>query len=195
VMKLPGGKQFQMIFFAGPAWVAGDEVKMEGNAAGKVKAKGGKMYQWTGKNAHHWKCPDTQQPKWLDATDSAVKKSVKLIETHKLVYGTVWSNPLEMAFSMDPLPQVIVFMTDGSAGAESRPTAEKFSKLAKRKGVLINTVALMQPKAAADMEALAKPTGGTFSLINENGEKVDGKDIKNPPKKKKKKKNHKENQQ
>lgn len=87
---------------------------------------------------------------------------------------------------MDPLPQVIVFMTDGSAGGESRSTAEKYSALAKKKGVLINTVALMQPKAAKDMAVLAKPTGGTFSLIGADGKKVDVKDVENKPKKKKK---------
>ena len=185
VMKLPSGKQFQMIFFAGPAWVAGDEV---GNARGgvaKVKEKGGKTYQWKGNGAHDWTCADKlPQPKWLDASDSEIKKSVELIETHPLVFGTVWSNPLEMAFSMDPLPQVIVFMTDGSAGAESRPTAGKYATLAKKKGVLINTVALMQPQAAKDMAALAKPTGGTFSLIGADGKKVA---VKDQPKKKKKK--------
>jgi hypothetical protein len=184
VKNLPAGKQFQMIFFAGPAWVAGDEV-----SGSTVKAKDGKEYQWKGKGSFNWTpVGKLQQPKWLDVTDPVIKKSVKLIETHKLVGGTVWSNPLEMAFSMDPLPQVIVFMTDGSAGPASFPTAENFSKLAKKKGVLINTVALMQPKVAKAMEALAKPTGGTFSLINENGKKVDVKDAKLPPKKKKKKK-------
>jgi hypothetical protein len=188
VSKLPAGKQYQMIFFAGPAWVAGDEV-VRGKGMMQVNAKGGKTYQWAGKGATSWTCADKlPQPKWLDATDPVVKKSVKLIKTHKLVYGTVWSNPLEMAFSMDPLPQVIVFMTDGMAGAESRPTANKFAELAKEKGVLINTVALMQPRAAVAMGALAKPTGGKFSLINEEGKKVDVKDIKLPPKKKKKKK-------
>ncbi len=189
VSKLPAGKQYQMIFFAGPAWVAGDEVSLAKGGVAKVKAKGGKTYQWTGKGATNWTCAgNLNQPQWLDATDPVVKKSIKLIQTHKLVYGTVWSNPLEMAFSMDPLPQVIVFMTDGMAGPESRPTAEKFAQLAKEKGVLINTVALMQPKAARDMAALAKPTGGKFSLIDENGKKVDVKDVKNPPKKKGKKK-------
>ncbi|MBT8037749.1 MAG: hypothetical protein KJO21_09410 [Verrucomicrobiae bacterium] len=184
VMKLPAGKQFQLIFFAGPAWVAGDELG-KGRENVEVKTAGGKKVQWAGKGAMDFKCKDDlPQPKWLDATDSVVKKSLKIIEEEKLVWGTDWSNPLEMAFTMDPLPQVIIFMTDGHAGKKSLPTAEKYSKLAKEKGVLINTIALMEPKAATDMASLAKPTGGAFSLINENGEKEEYKQIKKKDKKK-----------
>jgi hypothetical protein len=172
VMDLQRNMQFQLIFFAGPAWVAGDKANRT-----TVKAKGGKEYQWTSESDYDFACKgDLQQPKWLDATAPLIKESVEIIEIQSLVPGTDWSHPLEMAFSMDPLPQVIIFMTDGMSGGKSRPTTEKFSKLAKEKGVLINTIVLIEPKAAADMEALAIPTGGTFAMINKDGKKV------NPPK-------------
>jgi hypothetical protein len=189
VNKLPHDKKYQMIFFAGPAWVAGDEVKMEGGRKGAVvEAKGGRKYQWKCKGgAHDWETDGKeQQPEWIEATDRQIKASQKIIAADKLVWGTDWRSPLDMAFRMDPLPNVIIFMTDGSTGGGANGVAAKYSSLAKRKHVLINTISLMEPKAAEAMKMLAEGTGGTFSLINENGEKEEAGKIKKKDDKKKK---------
>ncbi|MBT8044838.1 MAG: hypothetical protein KJO79_07800 [Verrucomicrobiae bacterium] len=180
VNKLPHSKKYQMIFFAGPAWVAGSKVSMQkGNKAATVSGERGHKFKWIcGGGAHNWK-PDgkKQKAEWIDASDKEIKASGKIVRNDPLVWGTVWQNPLELAFDMDPLPNVIIFMTDGSTGNKAMATAEKYSKLAKRKGVIINTISLMEPKAAVAMKKLAEGSGGTFSLINQEGKKIKAKDL------------------
>lgn len=39
----------------------------------------------------------------------------------------------------------------------------------KRKGIVINTIAMMEPRAEAAMADLAKRTGGQFTIINKDG--------------------------
>ena len=177
VMHLSAGKKFQLIFFAGPAWVAGNDLKMQGKKGAVVKGKGGHKFDWKcGGGAGGWSTAGkVQKPEWLDATDSVVKKSDKLIKSHRLIWGTNWENPLAMAFRMDPLPNAIIFMTDGLAPGNPEAVAEKYGKLARKNGVVINAIALMEPKAAKAMEALSRGSGGKFSLIGANGKKVDPK--------------------
>lgn len=174
IEALPPGMQYQLIFFAGPAWVAGDAVKVsQGNKQATVTA-GSKTYAWFSKtNAHGWEVKDpkkVQQPEWLDVTSNGVKKSLQQIKETKLVWGTVWQPPVEMALRMDPPPQIIYFMTDGLTGGNPVQAAEKIAKLARDKKVIINTVTLMEPRAREAMITMAEQTGGQATLINEKGE-------------------------
>lgn len=180
VMQLPAGKQYQMIYFAGPAWVATDKVKMKGQLGFVATGGDGEQYEWTTKNRiYGWKpIGEGHIPSWLDATDSNIYQSEALIKKTQLIIGTDWEPPMAMAFKMDPLPNIIVFMTDGSAPGDPVSVAKDIASRAKKERIVINTIALMQPKAAEAMETLAKKTGGVFSLINENGEKVDPDSIK-----------------
>jgi hypothetical protein len=176
VSALTPGVQYQLIFFAGPAWVAGDEVKIaRGNKQATVTA-GRKTYDWISKSdAHDWQVRDpkkVQKPKWLDVSSSTIKKSLKQIKETKLVWGTVWQPSVEMALRLDPAPQVIYFMTDGLTGGDPVKAAKHIADLARRQNVIINTVALMQPRAREAMIAMADQTGGQATLINENGEQV-----------------------
>lgn len=173
VMRLPPDKKYQMIFFAGPAWVAGDQVKMGGKQSAVIVSDK-KKYNWKGGGkAHQWNPGESKQkPDWVYATDEQVESSQQAIKKHKLVWGTNWVNPLEMAFRMDPLPETIVFMTDGLAGGGPLEVAKEMAARAKKNGIVINTVALMEPKAADAMETLAKKTGGSFALIGADGKKV-----------------------
>lgn len=173
VQHLPPDRQYQMVFFAGPAWVAGDKVKMNGKQSAVI-VSGDDKYPWKGGGkAHAWKPNGTKQnPGWVYATDKQVETSQKIIKNHKLIWGTNWMNPLQMAFRMDPLPESIVFMTDGLAGGNPVEIANDFAARAKKNGIIINTVALMEPKAAEAMELLAKKTGGHFALIGADGKKV-----------------------
>jgi len=179
VMKLPGSKQYQIIMFAGPAWVGGDKVKMAGNKSATIQSQSGQAHQWKGEGAGNWRVEgEVQKSDWLYATDDNIFKSEELAKTHKLIYGTNWENPLEMAFAMDPLPNVIVFMTDGLSPGDPVAVAKDFASRAKKENIVINTIALMEPKAAEAMEALAEGSRGEFSLINEAGDKIDPGDIK-----------------
>lgn len=173
--QLSPDAKFQMIFFAGPAWVAGNEVKMKANKEAEVKGgKGGHSFDWVTKGgAHNWVTKGKkQEPEWMQASDSQLKKSLKVVQDTKLVWGTTWEPALEMALRLDPPPQVIYFMTDGSAGPNSGRTAASIGAKAKRDGIVINTVALMQPKAEDALDDLAKRTGGGFTVVQAGGKVV-----------------------
>lgn len=173
VESLSLSMNYQLIFFAGPTWVAGDEVTMaKGNKSAEVKGSGG-TFDWVSKgSAHDWNTKGRKQKaKWLEVSPAKRKKSLDLIESTSLVYGTNWEPALEMALAMDPPPEVIFFMTDGITGGDAVSLAKSIAGRAKRNNIMINTVAMMEPKAEAAMKLLAKGTGGQFTVI-ENGGKV-----------------------
>ena len=88
----------------------------------------------------------------------------------KLVWGTIWHHPIHMALDMEPPPQTIYFMTDGSASGSAK-WAQEVGKRAKEMGVVINCVALMHPKAKADLKTIAEMTGGMLTMVNANGKR------------------------
>lgn len=171
ISNLPPTIDYQMVFFAGPSWVAGDDVKV-GKGASTIEHDGKKI-EWVGNGAHDWKLKDKNaklpQPEWLSAKDSQIKKSLKIIDEHKLFWGTAWGPAVTMALNMEPAPQIIFFMTDGDAGPSSMRVAEELAETARKKNIIINTVALMEPKAAKSMEFLADETGGEFTMIGADG--------------------------
>lgn len=182
VGELKGRIEYQLIFFAGPAWVAGDEVKV-GRSNGSTttitsRAKGGReeKYEWTTTGgAHGFKPKDkakTQRPGWLRASSNQIKESTKLIKEHKLIWGTTWEPAIDMALRMNPKPDVIFFMTDGSTGGNIVKIADEIGRRAKKEGVMINTVAMMQPKTEEAMRVMAKKSGGSFTLIGADGKPV-----------------------
>jgi von Willebrand factor type A domain len=174
ISQLEDGMQYQMIFFAGPVWVAGQEVTMQkGNRSAFVK-DGGRKYEWISKGAAtDWEPEGKQQvPEWLSVSQSNLRATAKHVKETPLVYGTIWNHPLEMALSMDPKPDVIFFMTDGIAGTQSAAVAKKLGQKANSMNVIINTVALMVPAAQDPLKELAKRSGGQFSIVKEGG-KVD----------------------
>jgi len=170
VSKLPDGVQYQMIFFAGPAWVAGDEVKLAGNKTAVV-TDGGRKYEWLTKGgAHDWETKGKERKaEWLDAGGSQRRKSIKQIEETALVWGTTWEPALEMAFNMEPPPQIIFFMTDGVTGGKMDDITRRIASRARSKDIVINTVAMMEPRAMASMKEIAKKTGGQFTIIEKDG--------------------------
>lgn len=166
---LKAGTKFQMIFFAGPAWVAGSEANAKGGT-GTVKGDRGKTFEWAGKGAHDWKpVGKRQEVEWLDMSAKQMKESLEIIGKTKLVWGTDWSNPLEMAFDMDPAPQIIFFMTDGSTGGDMMKLTDDLAAKASKKGIIVNCVALMEPKAEEPMFNLADKSGGVFTIVDKGG--------------------------
>lgn len=168
--QIGGSVDYQMIFFAGPAWVAGSEVKMlQGKKAAEVKMGGG-TYKWkTLGGAHKWEQDGKKQrPEWMKGDANNRTKSLDLIQETKLVWGTDWEDPLMMALEMDPPPQVIFFMTDGSTGGDMVKLAQELGKKAHNKSI-INTVAMMQPKAEKALKELARQTGGQFTIVEPGG--------------------------
>jgi hypothetical protein len=169
IEHLGDGLQFQMIFFAGPVWVAGQEVQQKGKVA-TVK-DGSRKYEWKSNSDHHgWEPVGKKQvPKWMHVDKKSVAESLKYVKETPLVAGTIWDHPLEMAMSMEPQPDIIFFMTDGIAGKKSEAIAKEMGRKASSKGIVINTVALMVPQAQEPLKVLAKTSGGQFSIVKENG--------------------------
>lgn len=175
VNGLSSSMDYQMIYFAGPVWVAGDKVDLERDKKNKKKWKGmitdsdGKEYRWSGNGPSDWSTrTQRQQAQWQKATASNISQSVSNIKETPLVYGTEWEKPLRMALNMEPAPEVIYFMTDGLS-RRAEEIARTMGSLAKRKGVKVNTIAMMVPSAKDAMGELAQRTGGQFSIVNEDG--------------------------
>lgn len=165
---LTAGTQYQLIFFAGPGWVAGNEVKS--GKGGSTISDGGKKYKWGNRGGAGGFFQEglKQVSEWLDSSSLNIKKSLKHIASTKLVWGTIWQEPLEMAMSMDPPPQVIFFMTDGAA-SRAAEAVKSVSKEANQKNIIINTFALMQPSAHKEMGDMTRLTGGEFTIIEADG--------------------------
>ncbi len=166
--KMYPGTKLGMIFFSGPAWVAGGKVQSKGI----IKSQDGKTYKWKNGGGHNvWDHDGDKEPvPWFDITDPEVRRLQKIVKTTPLSGGTVWDNPLNMALDMNPPPQTIYFMTDGSARG-SQEWVKEISKRAKKMKVTINCVAMMVPKAIEDLKDLSKSTGGQLTIVKEGGER------------------------
>jgi len=113
--------------------VAGNQVKMNGKKSARIIVGKSKFAWKSSGRAHQWSAEGKKQkPGWRQATDSEVERSKKIITKHKLIWGTNWKNPLEMAFQMDPLPETIIFMTDGLAGGDPVGVAKAIASRAKK---------------------------------------------------------------
>ncbi len=167
VKALPDSVDYQLIFFAGPVWVGGDEIHGGGKGETVSFTRDGKPYSWRGKDA-----ADVPRAEWLKSDKEQRKKSLQIIKDTPMIFGTRWDLPIQYALDMTPKPDVIFFMTDGTAGKDTGSTAKKIGKNAKRKGVIINCVALMEPKAKDAMADIAKQTGGIFTEVKENGRTI-----------------------
>ncbi|WP_193212945.1 hypothetical protein [Luteolibacter marinus] len=170
--QLAPGTQFQVISFAGPAWVAGSRVTMNNGNSDAVVDAGGEQFKWrSGSKSGGWEpFGRRQRPQWISVAPGPVDEAKALVETMPLVWGTDWENPLEMAIAMEPPPQLIFFMTDGAVGGDMVKLARKLGNRAKHRGIIVNTVAMMEPKAEAAMMELAKRAGGQFTIVKAMGE-------------------------
>lgn len=170
IIKLEKGANYALIFFAGPVWLASDELVFKQGADDSVIEKtiqaDGKEVTWTRESSTNEKELKKLKPKWLTSTKKQIEKSVKQIESMPLASGTEWGKPLHKALEMRPQPDVIIFMTDGHAGSYQR-TVDEVTKIAKRKGVVINAISLLQPLATDKMKQLAKETGGKAFIVKD----------------------------
>jgi hypothetical protein len=144
--------QVSLIFFSGPAFIAGEDPNQ---IRANWENPGGGFSNYVPKKG--WKPP---VPKWLACTKST-KSRLKghILETPK-TGGTDWRNPFNMAYTMNPRPQVIFFMTDGA----TRNPEETVEKVKKNRTIQVNSIAfgIGSPQAEAPMKEMAKVTRGTF---------------------------------
>ena len=147
-----GGVQVSLIFFSGPAFIAGTDPN---------QAK--KHWDNPGRQASNfvpkkgWRPP---VPKWLACTSGTKDRLGKHIKGTRITFGTDWRNPFRMAYSMRPYPHVIYFMTDGAVG--NPPLTVEMVK--RNRAIQVNSIAfgISGPKAEKPMKEMAKLTGGTF---------------------------------
>jgi len=164
---------YALIFFAGPAWVAGDKFSLNQDEKGCVlETPSGETFKWESKSkfGFYESTGERRKVEWLSVNDENLKVSRRSIRNTPLAPGTNWLWPLEMALTMDPAPDVINFMTDGSMRNVGK-IIPKITNLAKQNGTKINCVALMEPKAKRGMMKLARETGGQFLMVDKNGSK------------------------
>lgn len=165
------GTRYGVICFSCIAWEAGDNVNLDrkrGHAV--VRGEDGRPFEWKdlgGKQG--WKQAGIpQRADWLIASQDQLARSKKIVKGAPLSSGTAWDKGLNMALDMTPLPQVVYFMTDGVASG-SGAWARELGGKARSKGVRINCIALMEPRAHDDMNELAKLTGGQFTIVTKGG--------------------------
>jgi hypothetical protein len=143
------GTRFAMVFFSCVAWVAGDGMDLDRNGGrATVTGANGSRFEWRDLGGDRgWRPVGTKERvEWLTASPGQLAESKTVVAEAPLSSGTAWDNPLEMVLEMDPLPQVIYFMTDGVATG-SEAWARTIGAKAKAKGVRINCIAMMEPRA------------------------------------------------
>ena len=172
--RLAPNIQYQVLFFAGPAWFAEDEFVKKSQRRFTLK-NGRDEYIWdTTGGAHNYEVKNRKGlpvAKWRSASKANIHKTNKQIEKVRKIYGTDWEWPLKIALQqMDPKPDVVYFLTDGVTG-DGEKTLDEIAKINRGQGkkAKINTIAMMQPRAASLLRKLAKDAGGQFTIVHEDG--------------------------
>ena len=100
---LTGRQHYEVLFYSGPVWQLGDDPSTASN-------------RWVKGRNHHDYTPPAAPPEgqWRQYPPSvrAEIESYVMNELYTTV-GTDWRHPFQIAFQMDPLPEVIYFLTDG----------------------------------------------------------------------------------
>ena len=191
-LKSLKGVQYQVLLFAGGGYFAdeGWSVKQSGSGKG---GKGIENVVTGPKGAYKFKSvkgwedfdfvgADSKLPKadWLDANSSNIQKTMKVSKGHKLFGGTDWELALQIGHNMEPPPDVIFFMSDGTGGNSPPPILSINKKFGQPP---INTVAMQTTKGMKEFAEIAKRTEASFTIVDKKGKPIDGFDyMKNPDK-------------
>ena len=182
--KRPQGTQYQGVQFSGSAW-AHDVVEQDWLNDPAFYDQGATLKRRLSDGGHNSNVSKDYFPpfSYLTANPANIARSCEVVEKIPTSNGTNWENPVLMALSITPKPDIIFFMTDGSV---KDPTmALQLVREANSKGgkkTIIHTTAMMAPKAARDMATLAAENGGDFTIVMEGGKIVKGEEFfKNNP--------------
>ena len=105
---------------------------------------------------------------------------MKFVKTNPLFAGTDWELALRIGHLMEPPPDVIFFMSDGTGGNAPAPI---LSFNAKHGKPVINTVAMQTTQGIKEFATIAEKTKGSFTIVDKNGKPIDGFEyLKNPGK-------------
>ena len=186
-LKSLKGVQYQILLFAGGAYYGEKGWSMDrgGNRINTAKGPGGASYPFIsvgGAQDYEFDGPDSGMPKaeWIQASSANAKRTMDFIKGERLFYGTDWGLALDIAHRMDPAPDVIFFMADGTGGNTPGPilaTNKKFGR------PVINTVAMQTTQGMQQFAEVARETKGSYTIVDKDGEPIDGFDyLKNPDK-------------
>ncbi len=181
------GVQYQVILFAGGGYYAWPGWSAKGKAKTKdVEVVGPKgSYTFVSKGGYDdydFRGADSKLPReaWVEANAANVKKTMGIIKKHPLFVGTDWGLALQIGHLMEPPPDVIFFMSDGSGGNAPAPILAFNAKHGKP---VINTVAMQTVQGLKEFSEIAKKTEGSFTIVDKKGKPIDGFDYqKNPGK-------------
>jgi hypothetical protein len=165
---LANGTQYQIIFFSDYAW-AHDAVP-----PGDVEARLKLEWFITSDTVAEAKIP---RPRYRTASLGTIRSSREIIAKADNPGGTNWGSGLFTALKMSPTPDVIFFMTDGSAADEGGWVAAVTDANTRAGGkTIINTTAMMEPDGAVPLSDMAINNGGSFTVVLPNGKVVKGED-------------------
>jgi hypothetical protein len=176
-LKSLKGVQYQVLLFAGGGYYAWDgwSVKRQGKLDNLVKGPGGSYLFKSVKGYGDYKFdgPESRLPKadWLPASAANVKNTMKIVKKDPLFGGTDWEVALNVAHVMDPPPDVIFFMADGTGGNSPPPILKVNAKYGKPP---INMVAMQTTAGAKEFAEIAKKTKGSFTIVDKKGKPIDG---------------------
>jgi len=173
VKSLPPGVEFQILFFAGPAWFVGEYDEKKTHKDWVVSASPKNFWEYMGGDPEKW-----PTGKYLKATPSTLRRVVGMIEETPAIYGTDWRDPLKMAMKMEP--DVIYFMTDGAVGKHPTkdPVVDDVLDYNRTKSrAKINSICFMVLMAYENLKELADKTRGEFTLVTADGEILRGRDV------------------
>ncbi|MEO1857404.1 MAG: VWA domain-containing protein [Rubritalea sp.] len=109
---------------------------------------------------------------WIKANTDNVNETVELLSSQHVGGGTEWSTGMNLAFSLNPSPEVIYFMTDGATNSDvvheiDTITQQNQSKFSPAR---IHTTALVYEGMHQYLINLASKNGGCFTWVNDQGE-------------------------
>lgn len=180
------GVQYQVLLFAGGGYYAskGWSVKRTRGRDNRVtgpegkydfKSKGGFAdYDFVGNSA---KLPKAE---WLSTTPLNVEDTMDRVKKDPLFGGTDWGLAFDIGHHMDPPPDVIFFMADGTGGNTPGPilkTNQKFGR------PVINMVAMQTTAGLKEFARIAEETRGSFTIVDKRGKPIDGFDYRKSPSK------------
>jgi hypothetical protein len=170
---------YQVILFAGYAWIPGDKVALaENQMSATVTDASGRTFSWLrpSKASFEWQAIDggnkhfLRPVPWQRADATEIAKTVAGIKGSSLQMNTSWQFPLEMALAMRPTPEALYFLTDGITGdKDSKRLVATLSKTAFSTRTHINTISMMEPTQIQALKDLGKNTSGGFSIVNTDG--------------------------
>ena len=177
---LKAGMQYQVIRFAGggvfawPGWKVDDKTVKFDNM---VTDPNGKKYRFyspkKGYADFEFDGPDSGLPKekWLEVGSSNLKKTIDVLEERQTFLGTDWLMALKVGHGMEPPPDVIYFMSDGTGGNAPGPILS-YNRSHGRP--VINTFAMQTTKGAKEFAEVAAGTKGKFTIVLKGGDTIDG---------------------